>query len=348
MSEKPKAMVAMSGGVDSSVAALLAMRMGYECTGVTMKLFENDGGDAACVATSLGIPHETIDLKGEFLESVIEPFVSAYEAGETPNPCVDCNIRLKFGLLFDRARALGFDKLITGHYARIVQEPEGVSGRRGGWRLERAADAGKDQSYFLYGIAPEKLEHILFPLGGLTKKETRALAGEAGFQNARAKESQDICFIRDGGYAGFIEGFRGEPSRPGNFVDTSGRIIGRHDGVIRYTIGQRKGLGVAMGRPVYVKDIRPETGEVVLADEKEIFASRIEITDVNWQYGGSLRYMRAEVMIRYGGKPVWANISPLAGGNLLAVFDEPVRAPAKGQSAVLYDGDLVLGGGRIG
>ena len=344
-------MVAMSGGVDSSVAALLAMRMGYECTGVTMKLFGNDGGDAARVAASLGIPHETIDLKDEFLESVIEPFVSAYEAGETPNPCVECNIRLKFGLLFDRARALDFDKLVTGHYARVVQAPEGISGGRGGWRLERAADAAKDQSYFLYGIAPEKLEHIIFPLGGLTKKETRALAAEAGFKSASAKESQDICFIGDGGragYAGFIESFRGEPSKPGNFVDTSGRIIGRHGGVIRYTIGQRKGLGVAVGRPVYVKDIRPETGEVVLADEKELFVSRIEITGLNWQSGEGPRYTRAEIMIRYGGRPAWAAISALPDGNLLAEFDEPVRAPAKGQSAVLYDGDLVLGGGRIG
>jgi len=363
-------MVAMSGGVDSSVAALLAMRMGYDCTGVTMKLFEEDGGGAARVAASLGIPHIMIDFTNEFRENVIEPFVSSYEVGATPNPCVDCNIRLKFGLLFDYARDRGFDKLITGHYAKIVQDAEGSSGGLGGvrhYRLCRAADTDKDQSYFLYGIEPEKLVHIEFPLGGLTKNETRAFAAEAGFENADAKESQDICFVGEGGHAGFIESFRGMPPAPGNFVDTSGRVLGRHGGIVRYTIGQRKGLGYAAGRPVFVKEIRPETDEVVLADEEEIFASRIEITDVRWQSCGSpwrgcgfpaepgapdapdasTVPFWAEIMIRYKARPAWAAVSPLPGGNLLAVFDEPVRAPAGGQSAVLYDGDLVVGGGRI-
>jgi tRNA-specific 2-thiouridylase len=356
MGGKPTAMIAMSGGVDSSVAALLAIRMGYDCTGVTMKLYGDDGDDgggAASVAAALGIPHRIIDFTNEFRESVIEPFVSSYEAGKTPNPCIDCNIRIKFGLLFHRARLMGFDKLVTGHYARIVWETEGSSGGRGGgFRLGRAADAGKDQSYFLYGIAPEKLEHIIFPLGGLKKKETRAIAEEAGFNNANAKESQDICFIKEGGHAGFIEGFRGEPPAPGNFVDTSGRILGRHSGVVRYTIGQRKGLGAGFGRPLFVKDIRPERGEVVLADEEEIFASRIEISDVNWHLPGEglLRggtAIRAEVLIRYGAKPAWATVSRLSDDRLLAKFDEAVRAPARGQSAVLYDGNLVIGGGRI-
>jgi len=330
---RPKAMIAMSGGVDSSVAALLAMRMGYDCVGVTMKLYEDIKG-AEDVAKTLGIEHRVVDFSDEFRKRVIEPFVCSYESGETPNPCVICNKAIKFGLLYDYAREEGFSKLVTGHYAKVES----------GCRLARAKDHSKDQSYFLYCLTPEKLEHILFPLGELTKQEVRAIAEEAGLANASKSDSQDICFLPDGKHAEFIAKYRGTSLSKGNFVDSDGHVIGRHNGIERYTIGQRKGLGVALGRPVFVKEIRPETGEVVLADEKEVFAKRIEIADINWL---SEKPDRAEVMIRYNTKPVGAKLSHIAEEKVCAEFDEPVRAPAKGQAAVLYKGDIVLGGGRI-
>jgi len=345
---KPKAMVAMSGGVDSSVAALLAMRMGYDCLGVTMKLFKEAAGasDAERVAAALGIPHQTFDFTDEFRAAVIEPFIASYGAGATPNPCVQCNASLKFGVLYEKAMSMGFDKLVTGHYARVLQGPDGS------YRLVNAIDRDKDQSYFLYGISPEKLSRVLFPLGGLTKKETREIAAEAGFVNAEKRESQDICFVKDGRHTDFIGAYRGKPFEPGNFVDASGHVLGRHGGIEHFTIGQRKGLGIALGRRVFVKEIRPETGEVVLADESEVFATRIEIMDMNWLAPGLeedivLGPVRKQIMIRYNAALVWATISLTAENRLLAVFDEPVRAPARGQAAVLYDGDTVAGGGRI-
>jgi len=329
---KPRALIAMSGGVDSSAAALLAIRMGYECTGVTMRLF-GDMPDAARAAETLGIEHRTVDFTDDFRERVVEPFVADYESGKTPNPCTTCNIRIKFGLLYEYMLAEGFDKLVTGHYARIE-----------GSRLLRAAHAKKDQSYFLYGIPKEKLGRILFPLGELTKEEVRALAAEAGLENAHDKESQDICFVPGGDHTEFIINYRGKPSAGGSFVDTHGRVLGRHAGIERYTIGQRRGLGLAVGHPIFVKEIRPGTREVVLADEYELFVSHIMIGEVNLFAEAP---ERAEVMIRYNATPARATITSGPGGSLIAGFDEPVRAPAKGQAAVLYDGDLVIGGGRI-
>ena len=391
---KPKALIAMSGGVDSSAAALLAVRAGYDCVGVTMALRggvadaegaerevdaeeteraadaegarrEVDaeeaewaadaegagrGADAEGIkwgadvegaeqaAEKLGIKHLVLDYKNEFRSRVVEPFVSSYETGKTPNPCITCNTDIKFGLLYDYAVAEGFDKLVTGHYARIIED------RNGSFRLARASYAKKDQSYFLYGIPKEKLGHLLFPLGELTKKDVRAIAAEAGLENADKGESQDICFVPNGDHAEFIIGYRGSPSAAGNFVDTHGRILGRHSGIERYTIGQRRGLGLAVGHPIFVKEIRPETREVVLADEYELFVSHINIATVNLF---SEVPKRAEVMIRYNAKPARAGISAGPDGSLIAEFDEPVRAPAKGQAAVLYDGDYVIGGGRI-
>ena len=351
-SGKPRAMIAMSGGVDSSVAALLAMRKGYECEGVTMNLFADAAGaeDAKRAADRLAIPHRVVDLSKEFDEHVIGPFVSSYENGETPNPCIECNRHIKFGALYEYARAAGFDVLVTGHYAVIEEGPFGT------YRLKRARDAGKDQSYFLYSLGAEELGHIWFPLGELTKAEARVMAREAGLESAEKPESQDICFIPHGDHAGFIENYRGAPSAEGDFVDTEGRVLGRHSGIERYTIGQRKKLGVALGRSVFVKEIRPLTGEVVLAEESEVFSSGIVLEDVVWR--GPARSntegretgsasLRAEIVIRYRAKPVPASVVWAPDGRVSIEFDEPVRAPARGQTAVMYDGDCVIGGGRI-
>jgi len=347
--DKPRAMIAMSGGVDSSVAALFAKKMGYECVGVTMKLFGDTSG-AEKAAERLGIEHRTIDFAAEFRAYVIEPFIRSYEKGETPNPCVVCNEAIKFGLLYEYARAEGFDKFITGHYANIEERPKGI------FRLKKAAYTKKDQSYFLYALNRKELKHIWFPLGDLNKKEVRVIAEEAGLGNADKPDSQDVCFILNGGYAEFIEKYRGYRSSPGNFINMDGRILGHHRGIEHYTIGQRKGLGIALGYPVFVKEIRPLTGEVVLAGETELLASAIEITDVVWQktfYNKDAQKkldeasMVADAVVRYNAKPVRSHFGWGRGGNIRIVFEEPVRAPARGQSAVLYDGDYVTCGGRI-
>ena len=358
MSKRQKALIAMSGGVDSSVAALLAQRMGYDCTGVTMRLIPDDGllrcaredGEEVCndeavrsaerVAGALGMPHLVLDFRSEFDAKVIRPFVESYMKGSTPNPCIDCNICIKFGLLYEYAKDHGFDKLVTGHYVKIVSDGGDI-------RLARAVHKDKDQSYFLYRLSQDKLSGVLFPLGDLNKEEVRNLAKEAGLECAERSDSQDICFIPEEGHAAFIEGYLGGSLGEGAFVDTSGKVLGRHGGISRYTIGQRKGLGIALGRPVFVKEIRPGTNEIVLSDEEDIFVSKIELEDV-MLYTDELT--RSQVMIRYRAEPVWAEINDInieAEGNMQVVFDKPVRAPAKGQSAVLYSGDIVIGGGRI-
>ncbi|MDR1816133.1 MAG: tRNA 2-thiouridine(34) synthase MnmA [Clostridiales Family XIII bacterium] len=373
---KPKAMVAMSGGVDSSVAALLAQRAGYDCVGVTMKLFANedvgedagrpccslaDAGDAARAAVALGIPHYVFDFTEEFRRDVIGRFAAAYAGGATPNPCIDCNDYLKFGRLLARARQMGFDKLVTGHYARIIPVDDGAR-----WGLARAAYREKDQTYFLYTMTQDQLAHTLFPLADLTKPEVRALAAEAGLPTAAKRESQDICFVRDGDYQAFLEQYFGTGTggsdtfggtgnqnglSPGNFVDADGCVLGRHGGIARYTIGQRKGLGVALGRPAYVAEIRPDTNEVVLVtDESAVFCDTIQVEDVNWiAFAAPPREpLRAQVQIRYAAPPVPATITAQArDGTVTVTFGAPVRAPARGQAAVFYDGDVCLGGGRI-
>ncbi|GHU69137.1 tRNA-specific 2-thiouridylase MnmA [Clostridia bacterium] len=358
-----RALIAMSGGVDSSVAAMLLLQAGYECVGVTMKLFVNEdsGGDpnrpccslagaadAARVCADLGIPHYVFDFTEEFRRDVMERFVTSYERGVTPSPCIDCNEFLKFGRLLERARQMGFDKVVTGHYAVIESPGAGGDGR---FLLKRAADQTKDQTYFLYSMTQDQLAHACFPLGRLTKPEVRKLASEAGFTNAAKAESQDICFVTQGGYAEFIEHYRGEVAVPGFFVDGEGRKLGRHRGIVHYTIGQRKGLGIALGRPVFVKEIRPETNEVVLADEADVFTDRIVVSELNWiadNTEGTVPAVFSEVAIRYGATPALAKIE--AGTDpswVTVVFCAPVRAPAKGQAAVFYKGDTVLGGGRI-
>ena len=271
-----KALIAMSGGVDSSVAAYLVKEAGYECAGATMRLFDgetdreksccslDDVLDAKSVARKMGIPHHTFNLKSDFEKEVISRFVSSYERGDTPNPCIECNRRLKFAALYDKARALGYEYIVTGHYARIREE-------NGEFFLLRAADKEKDQSYVLYTLTQELLAHTLFPLGELTKSETRSIAEKQGFCVSDKPESQDICFIPDGDYAAFIRKKTGKEYPEGDFVDINGNLLGRHKGIINYTVGQRKGLGIALGAPAYVKSIDPETNRVMLCKNEELF-----------------------------------------------------------------------------
>lgn len=355
-SGRPQAMIAMSGGVDSSVAAYLMQQAGYDCMGVTMKLYENeDAGvprghtcctlddveDARRVAYALGMPYYVFNYKDAFREQVMARFAAAYQHGATPNPCLDCNRYLKFGLLETRARALGCDVLATGHYARVEQLPDGR------YTLKKAVDATKDQSYVLAWLTQEQLAHTRFPLGGLHKTEAREIAEAHGFCNAHKHDSQDICFVPDGDYAAFLERYTGQPMQPGNFVDEQGHVIGRHKGAARYTIGQRKGLGLAMGAPVYVcgKDMQANT--VTVGPEEMLFDRIVYADEVNWiaipELTGPLR---VTARTRYHQVEQAATVYPAECGFRLE-FDQPQRAPTPGQAVVLYQGDTVLGGGTI-
>lgn len=347
-----KALIAMSGGVDSSVAALLME--GYERVGCTMRLFDSDENeeredsccslsdveDARSVCRGLGIPYYVFNFKDEFEEKIIGKFISSYRSGRTPNPCIDCNRYLKFGGLLLRAAELGCDCVVTGHYARIEE-----SGGR--YLLKKAADPGKDQSYVLYSLTQEQLAHIRFPLGGLSKDEVRRLAEQNGFVNARKRDSQDICFVPDGDYGAFIERRVGGLPE-GDFVTADGRVLGRHRGICRYTIGQRKHLGVSVGEPIYVTRIDPEENTVILGDESLLFGTVCTVADFNWISGEApAEPIRCKAKTRYRQKeqPCTATANP--DGSVTVVFDEPVRAMTPGQAAVLYDGDIVLGGGEI-
>jgi len=348
----------MSGGVDSSVAAFLMKEQGYDCIGVTMKLFANetiglpagktccsldDVEDAKSVAYRLGMNHYVFNFKDSFEECVIDKFVSAYEHGATPNPCIDCNRYLKFDGLYRRAVELGCDKIVTGHYARV--EFDEKSGR---FLLKKALDASKDQSYVLYHLTPELLKHIAFPLGELTKNQVREIAQREGFVNAHKSDSQDICFVPDGDYAGFIESRTGKRFPEGDFIDESGKVVGRHKGIIRYTVGQRKGLGLSFPQPMYVKAVDPVSNTVMLSENAGLFSDTLTARDINLISVSEINQpMRVTAKVRYRHTAQPATVTQTDTDELRVVFDEPQRAITRGQSVVLYDGDVVVGGGTI-
>lgn len=351
-----KILIAMSGGVDSSVAAKLLCDAGNECIGCTMKLFDNcDAGlsrsrtccslddieDARSVAFSLGMRYYVFNFKDDFREKVIKKFASAYLAGQTPNPCIDCNRYMKFDKLYERARLLGCDKIATGHYARIEFDGEK-------YMLKKARDESKDQSYVLYMLTQEQLAHTLFPLGELIKSETRTIAEASKLTNAQKPDSQDICFVPDGDYAAAIERLTGKTSAPGNFIDTDGNVLGTHRGITHYTIGQHRGVGLALPERRYVCKIDAGSGTVTLGSGTELYSREVLVRDFNWISGEAPSGpIRCSAKIRYRQPEQAANVEPLSENEALIRFDTPQRAVTPGQSAVLYDDDTVLGGGII-
>lgn len=351
-----KALISMSGGVDSSLAAKLMKDKGLDCIGCTMKLYHNeDAGiessrtccslddveDARSVAYKLGMPFYVFNFTDAFRDTVIRKFIESYENGITPNPCIDCNRYMKFDKLYERAKTLGCDYIVTGHYARIEEQA-------GKFVLKKALDETKDQSYVLYFMTQDQLVHTMFPLGSMQKTEVRAIAEESGFVNADKPDSQDICFVPNGDYASVIELQTGKESAEGNFVDKQGNNLGRHKGVIHYTIGQRKGLGVSSTEPLYVCNICPKDGNVVLGSNDDLFSREADVSDFNWISGevpGS--EFRCKAKIRYRQPEQWVTVIPTGADTVHIVFDEPQRAITPGQAAVFYDGDTVLGGGTI-
>lgn len=351
-----KALIAMSGGVDSALAAKFMLDQGYDCIGCTMKLYQNeDAGisrsrtccsledveDARSVAYKLGIPYYVFNFTDAFYDLVIRKFVESYQNGITPNPCIDCNRYMKFDKLYMRARILGCDYLVTGHYARI--EKQG-----GKFLLKKAVDETKDQSYVLYSMTQEQLAHTKFPLGNLRKAEVRQIAKQNGFVNADKPDSQDICFVPNGDYGSMIRLYAKDAQTTGNFVDKQGNILGQHRGIIHYTIGQRRGLGISASEPLYVCGISPQSGNIVLGRECDLFCKEAEIADFNWISGDVPRNgFSCKAKIRYRQQEQPAHVTPIGNSRVRIAFEKPQRAITPGQAAVLYDGDIVLGGGTI-
>lgn len=347
-----KALIGMSGGVDSSVAAFLTLREGFECIGATMKLYTGredgkccsleDVEDARSVAFRMGIPFYVFNFSADFDEKVMAAFVRCYLDGLTPNPCIECNRHLKFDRFLRRAKELGCDYIVTGHYARIAQTENGR------FCLQKAVDEAKDQTYFLYTLDQDQLSHTLFPLGSLTKAQTRQIAEREGFVNAKKRDSQDICFVPDGDYLAFLESYTGKKSVPGDFLNEDGRVVGTHKGAAGYTLGQRKGLGLAMGEPVYVcgKDMAANT--VTVGPNESLFRKALVACDWNWMAFEALTApirCKAKTRSRMLEQP--AVVYPMENGLARVEFDEPQRAITPGQAVVLYNGDLVIGGGTI-
>lgn len=361
--DKGRALIAMSGGVDSSAAALLIKEAGFECVGVTMKLHVEsseaeecgdktcctvfDAEDARSVCHRLGFRYYVFNYMDEFKHNVIDKFVNSYQIGETPNPCIECNRYLKFGELYRKALELSCGFLVTGHYARV--EFDDNSGR---WLLKKARNLAKDQSYVLYFLSQEQLAHVRFPLGEFAdKSEVRALAEKYGLVNASKGESQDICFVPDGDYAGFIRSYSGMDYPDGDFLLTTGECLGRHRGLIHYTVGQRKGLGISYSEPLYVIGKSAAENVVRLGTERELYRDSFTARDFNWisipEPEPNSAPITAMVRTRYHGKEAPAAVTLNPDHTVTVRFDEPQRAISPGQAAVLYDGDTVIGGGTI-
>ena len=342
-----KALIAMSGGVDSSVAAYLMQQKGFTCGGAIMQLWKEVSigaiADAQAVADRLSMDFHVLDASGEFRQQVVDYFIRSYEEGLTPNPCIQCNRHLKFSYFLDRALELGYDAIATGHYATIRKDP--ATGR---FLLCKAADSAKDQSYFLACLNQHQLSHAHFPLGELTKEEARAIAEAQGFVTARKKDSQDICFVPDGDYVAFMKRYTGKNYPAGDYLDLDGKTVGKHCGAVCYTLGQRKGLGIALGAPVYVcsKDMAANT--VTVGPESALFATTLLADNWNWFPFETLSEpIRVMAKARYRHIPQPTTVYPLEGGQAKVVFDEPQRAMTPGQTVALYDGDVVVGGGII-
>ena len=342
-------LIGLSGGVDSSVAALLLRQQGYSCVGCTMRLYcapcggDDNSRDAEAVARKMNIPFHLLDLQEQFHSRVIGDFIRCYESGVTPNPCIQCNRHLKFGVMLDKALELGCTHVATGHYARIRQDPETKR-----FLLCKAADKSKDQTYFLYSLTQHQLEHTLFPLGDLTKEEARQMAEDNGLVTARKRDSQDICFVPDGDYVRFMKEYTGKAYPQGDYLDLSGKKVGTHQGAVCYTLGQRKGLGIALGAPVYVcaKDMKKNT--VTVGPNEALFRNALRAGDVNWiPFPALLCPIRVTAKIRHSQNEQAATVFPEEHGSVRVVFDTPQRAITPGQAVVFYDGDVVVGGGTI-
>ncbi len=356
MAENKKVMIGMSGGVDSSVAAFLLQKESLEVIGATMKLYNNedidfvsektccsldDVLDAKSVCARLGIRHYTLNMTDDFKKEVIERFISAYQNGFTPNPCIDCNRYMKFSKMLHKAQELDIDYVATGHYARIEKQ-----GDR--YILKKAVDLTKDQSYVLYSLTQEQLKVTKFPLGNYTKQQVREIAEENGFVNARKHESQDICFVPDGDYSKFIEYYTGKTYPCGDFVDMNGKRLGEHKGIIRYTIGQRRGLGLALPASMYVVEKDVDNNKVILGFNDDLFKKEVNVKNISFTACDGLdKPERLCAKIRYNQKEQPATVTQTDENHFTIVFDEPQRAITKGQAAVLYDGDTVVGGGTI-
>jgi tRNA-specific 2-thiouridylase len=346
---KLKIAVAMSGGVDSSVTAALLQQQGHEVIGITMQLFaphkQGSGTpayDAALVAKHLGIEHHLFDFSPDFSDLIIDDFINEYRCGQTPNPCVRCNKFVKFGLLLDKARELGADLLATGHYVRKTVDPDNTC------HLRMARNIRKDQSYFLYTLTQERLSQVIFPLGEIeSKDEVRRLAREFGIPVAEKSDSQEVCFIPNDDYVAFLEQSGALPDAGGEIIHISGKVVGRHHGTHRYTIGQRKGLGIAWKEPLYVVAIDTERNVVVVGEEPNVFAEGLLAGQVSWIIVPQVDEFSSTCKIRYRHQPVPCRVELLAGDQCRVVFEVPQKSVTPGQSVVFYCGDEVLGGGRI-